>query len=107
MTIKRRKTTTDLREFSAALDLVRRLYQENKGYLRQRYECAEPGNFLGLSGIAVWHAYQRGDLGVPAPNEERAKAWAKGERLYVAEKKPCRRCGGVRRQSGDDVCFNC
>lgn len=30
------------------------------------------GNYFGLSSIAIWHAYQRGDLGVPAPNAERA-----------------------------------
>jgi len=107
MTIKRRKTMSDLREFPAALDLARQLYRDNKGHLRQGYECEELGNFLGLSSIAIWHAYQRGDLGVPAPNAERAKAWAKGERFYVAENKPCRRCGGVRRQPGDDMCFDC
>lgn len=78
MVDKRRKSMVDLREFRAALDLARSLYRKNDGHLRQTRECREIANFLGLSNIAVWHAYNRGDLGVPFPNPARAEAWAKG-----------------------------
>ena len=107
MTSKRRKTMIDLREFPAALDLARRLYRDNEGHLRQSRECVELGDFLGLSSIAVWHAYHRGDLGVPSPNPQRAEAWAKGEPFYLAEDRPCRRCGSQKRIPGDGVCYNC
>lgn len=90
MISKRRKTIIDLREFPAALDLARRLYRDNKGHLRQGRECVELGDFLGLSSIAVWRAYHRGDLGVPSTNPQRAEAWAKGEPFYLAEDRPCR-----------------
>lgn len=104
---KRRKSMVDLREFPAALDLARSLYRENGGRLRQAHECREIADFLGLSNIAVWHAYNRGDLGVPSPNPARAEAWAKGEPSYEAPDRPCRRCSGTLRQSGDDFCVNC
>lgn len=106
MTDNRRKTLVDLKDYPAALELARDLYRA-AGHLRQSVECREIGDVIGMSSIGVWHAYQRGDLGVPAPNAERAKAWAKGERFYVAEDRPCRRCGGVRRQPVDDLCFDC
>lgn len=92
----------DLREFPAALDMARSLYRNNGGHLRQTYECREIADFLGLSNIAVWHAYHRGDLGVPSPNPARAKAWAKGEPSYDAPDRPCRHCSGTLRQSGDE-----
>lgn len=104
---KRHKTMVDLRDFPAAVDLAKTLYRHNDGHLRQAHECREIGDFLGLSSIAVWHAYHRGDLGVPSPNADRAKAWAKGEQFYVAENRPCRRCGSVRRLPGDDICHDC
>jgi len=96
----------DLKDYPAALEPARDLYRA-AGHLRQSVECREIGDVIGMSSIGIWHACQRGDLGVPAPNAERAKAWAKGERFYVAEDRPCRRCGGVRRQPGDDMCFDC
>lgn len=82
MVDKRRKSMVDLREFRAALDLARSLYRKNDGHLRQTLECREIANFLGLSNFAVWHAYNRGDLGVPSPNPARAEAWATGEPSY-------------------------
>ena len=103
---KRRKTLVDLGEFPAAAELARKLYREY-GHLRQGYECKQIAELLGLSNIAVWHAYQRGDLGVPSPNPARAEAWARSEKFYEAKDKPCRQCGGTRRQSGDDMCFDC
>lgn len=104
---KRHKTMADLREFPAALDLARSLYRDNNGHLRQTYECRQIGELLGLSNIAVWHAYNRGDLGVPSPNTVRAEAWAKGQSSYEALDKPCRRFSGTLRQPGDDCCVNC
>lgn len=106
MTYSRRKTLVDLKDYPAALERAHDLYR-TEGHLRQSVECREIGELIGMSSIGVWHAYQRGDLGVPAPNAERAKAWATGEQFYVAENKPCRRCGGVRCQPGDDMCFDC
>ena len=103
---KPRKTLVDLREFPAALELARKLYRE-EGHLRQSQECVQIAEVLGLSNIAVWHAYQRGDLGVPSPNPTRANAWARSEKFYEAKGRPCRQCGGMRRQSGDDMCFDC
>ncbi len=107
MADKRRKTMVDLREFPAALELARTLYRDNKGHLRQDIECREIADLLGLSNIAVWHAYHRGDLGVPSPNPARAEAWAKGQSSYDAADKPCRRCSGTLRRPGDDFCVNC
>jgi hypothetical protein len=107
MADKRRKTMVDLREFPAALELARTLYRDNKGHLRQDIECREIADLLGLSNIAVWHAYHRGDLGVPSPNPARAEAWAKGQLSYEAADKPCRRCSGTLRRPGDDFCVNC
>lgn len=104
--MKRRKTLVNLTDYPAALDLARDLYQ-SEGHLRQNHECREIGDLIGMSSVGVWHAYQRGDLGVPAPNLERAKAWAKREPFYLAEDRPCRRCGSARRQPSDDVCFDC
>ena len=104
---KRQKTLVDLREFPRALELARSLYRDNDGHLRQTIECTQIAEILGLSNIAVWHAYQRGDLGVPSPNPARADAWACSEKFYEAEGRPCRQCGGTRRQSGDDMCFDC
>lgn len=104
---KRHKTMVDLREFPAALDLARSLYRENNGHLRQTYECRKIGELLNLSNIAVWHAFNRGDLGVPSPNPTRARAWAKGQSTYEALDKPCRRCSGTLRQPGDDSCVSC
>lgn len=102
----RRKTMVDLREFPRALDLARVLYSDKK-HLSQSQECVEIAELLGVSNIAVWHAYQRGDLGVPSPNPERAKAWAIREAHYNAAGRPCRRCGGTRRKPGDDICYDC
>jgi hypothetical protein len=107
MADKKRKSMVDLREFPAALDLARALYRDNDGHLRQTYECSQIAELLGLSNIAVWHAYHRGDLGVPSPNPARAEAWAKGEPFYEAVDKPCKRCSAIRRQPVDDFCVNC
>lgn len=104
--MKRRKTLVNMTDYPAALDLARDLYRA-EGHLRQNHECREIGDLIGMSSIGVWHAYQRGDLGVPAPNVSRAKAWAKREPFYVAEDRPCRRCEGIRRQPADDICFDC
>lgn len=86
---RRRKTLVDLREFPAALELARNLYRD-EGRLRQSQECVQIAEMLGLSNIAVWHAYQRGDLGVPSPNPARADAWARSEKFYEAKGKLCR-----------------
>lgn len=107
MAYKRRKTIVDLREFPAALDLARSLYRDNNGHLRQDNECREIADLLSVSNIAVWHAYHRGDLGVPSPNSARAEAWATGQATYEAVDKPCRRCSSTIRQPGDDFCVNC
>ena len=104
--MRRRKTLVDLSDYPAAMELARKLYRV-EGHLRQDHECREIAELIGMSHIGVWHAYHRGDLGVPSPNPERARAWAKGERFYLSEDKACRRCGGVRRQSGDDMCYDC
>ncbi len=106
MTSNRRKTLVDLKDYPVALERARYLYRA-KGHRRQSVECREIGELIGMSSIGVWHAYQRGDLGVPTPNAERAKAWAKGAQFYAAEERPCRRCGGVRRLPGDDMCYDC
>lgn len=103
---KRRKSLVDLRNYPAAIDLARKLYRTNSK-LRQNHECREIAELLGMSHIAIWHAYQRGDLGVPAPNPERAEAWALGAAYYIAADRPCRRCGGTHRKPGDDVCYDC
>lgn len=102
----RRKTIVDLKEYPIAMEMARTFYRES-GHLRQNKECREIGDLIGMSDLGIWHAYQRGDLGVPAPNVERAKAWAKQEPFYLAKEKPCRRCGGARRQPGDDICYDC
>lgn len=104
--MKRRNTLVNLSEYPAALELARSLYRA-QGHLRQNRECREIAVLLGMSEIGIWHAYQRGDLGVPAPNPERAKAWALGEPFYVLSERPCRQCGGHRRQPADDFCFDC
>lgn len=104
--MKRRNTLVDLNDFPAAVAMARRLFK-SEGHLRQSKECHEIGEFLGMSNIAIWHAYHRGDLGVPSPIPERAKAWALGRPYYRSSGRPCRRCGGGRRQAGDDICFDC
>jgi hypothetical protein len=103
--MKDRKTLVDLRDWPAATDLARRFYRE-RGRLRQEHECDDIAMLLGVNRITVWHAYQRGDLGVPARNPERAVSWARRESFYVASR-PCRQCGSVRRRPGDDMCFDC
>lgn len=102
----RRKTLVDLKEYPTALEMARAFYRE-KGHLRQSKECREIADFLGMSNIAVWHAYLRGDLGVPSPNPQRAKAWATGNVFYETPDHPCRRCGSIRRKPGDDICYDC
>ncbi len=104
--INRRKTLVDLREFPRALELSRSLYREKK-HLSQSLECVEIAELLGVSNIAVWHAYHRGDLGVPSPNPARAEAWARGEAYYIAPDRKCRKCHGERRIPGDDTCYDC
>ena len=96
----------DLREFPRALELARQLYEE-KGRLTQSVECVQIAELLGITNIAVWQAYQRGDLGVPSPNPDRARAWAMREAHYNLPDRPCRRCGGTLRRPGDNVCYDC
>lgn len=59
-------------DYSAALELARNLYRA-EGHLRQNHECRKIGDLIGMSSIGAWHAYQRGDLGVPSPKAEPAR----------------------------------